>query len=67
VATIYHVRRATATSFCRDLMADGGAPSAKRPRGWPGGVVAVHWVAGCPSGQSRTNVPAAGGAGVRIR
>jgi hypothetical protein len=25
------------------------------------------WIAGCPNGQSRTNVPAAGGAGVRIR
>ena len=48
-----------------DLMADG----AHRERGYrveKGGVVAVHYYAGCPSGQSRKNVLAVGGGCVLI-
>ena len=51
---------------CRlDLMADG-APSAGGYGVEKAGVVAVHYIAGCPDGQSRTNVPAVGGVGVLI-
>jgi hypothetical protein len=48
-----------------DLMADG-PQSAAGCRVDSDGVVAVHYVAGCPEGQSRTNVLALGEACVRI-
>jgi len=49
-----------------DLMADGPLPAGGY-RVEKAGVVAVHWIAACPSGQSRKNVPAVGGIGVLIR
>ncbi len=49
-----------------DLMADGACRSASLSGVEKGGVVAVHFIAGCPGGQSRKNVLAHGGVCVLI-